>query len=391
MKYYLKYIIQKLIVLTLLPFHLFPIHKNRILFLSLEGGSSYEYSCNPKYFCEYILEKCPDTFEPVWLFRHPENYAFLQDRGIRIARHFTPRGIYYALTSRIVISNGGYLTWFPFRKKQIRINTWHGGGAYKRLENDMTGANSATKKRMEYASRNTTAYLSSGREFSRHVIQGAFLYTGEILPIGMPRNDIFFSDSKETFYKSVRQNLHLSDNSRILLYAPTFRSDTGQKGQTLALQADNLLQQLTRLTGEQWYLLYRMHIQAGPDTLLTGLTDHCIDVSSYPDTQHLLCAADWLITDYSSIVWDYSLTDRPLLLYTPDLEAYCEHRGFYVDIHDWGFPICRSMKELSEVLPQILSGTYKNGPKHHQEILGSYESGHSCEALLDYLKQKLNS
>ena len=249
MKYYLKYIIQKLIALALLPFHLFPIRKNRILFLSLEGGSSYEYSCNPKYFCEYILEKCPDAFEPVWLFRHPENYTSLQDRGIRTAQHFTPRGIYYALTSQIVISNGGYLTWFPFRKKQIRINTWHGGGAYKRLENDMTGANSATKKRMEYASRNTTAYLSSGREFSHHVIRGAFLYTGEILPIGMPRNDIFFSGNKEAFYESVRKELQLPADSRLLLYAPTFRSDTGQKRQTLALQADILLNNGTCCTG----------------------------------------------------------------------------------------------------------------------------------------------
>lgn len=385
MKYYLKYILQKLIVLLLIPFHVFPIKKNRILFLSLEGGSSYEYSCNPKYFCEYLQAARPGAYEPVWLFKKPADYSFLKEKGIRTAGYFSPVGLYYTLTARIVISNGGYLTWFPFRKKQICINTWHGSGAYKKLENDFAGANAATKKRMEYASRHTTAFLSGCEQFSRHVIRGAYLYTGRILPIGMPRNDILFSGQCDILYGSVRESLHLSPVCRILLYAPTFRSSADSRSHPL--HAGRLLQELNRLTGDTWYLLYRMHVQAGSGSPLGGLDSHCIDVSAYPDTQQLLCAADWLITDYSSIVWDYALTDRPLLLYTPDLDSYCRNRGFYVDIRDWGFPLCRTMKELLDTLPEILSGTYKNGPRHHRELLGSYESGHSCAALLAFIEQ----
>lgn len=88
MKYYLKYILQKLIVLLLIPFHVFPIKKNRILFLSLEGGSSYEYSCNPKYFCEYLQAARPGAYESVWLFKKPADYSFLKEKGIRTAGYF---------------------------------------------------------------------------------------------------------------------------------------------------------------------------------------------------------------------------------------------------------------------------------------------------------------
>lgn len=388
MKYYLKYILQKLIALLLLPFHLFPVKKNRVLFLSLEGGSFYEYSCNPKYFCEYLQAARPGDYELIWLFKEPTNYSFLREKGIRTARHFSPAGLYYALTSRIVITNGGYLTWFPFRQKQVCINTWHGGGAYKRLENDTTGANAATKKRMEYAARHTAAFLSGCEAFSRHVVRGAFLYTGKILPIGTPRNDILFSGQCDILYRNVRESLRLPATGRILLYAPTFRSTTGSHGQPL--NGGLLIQELNRLTGETWYLLYRMHVQAGSEPPLQSLDSHCMDVSAYPDTQQLLCAADWLITDYSSIVWDYALTDRPLILYAPDLESYRSGRGFYVDIRDWGFPLCRTEEELLAMLPEVLSGAYKNGPKLHRELLGSYESGHSCKELLAFIEKQVS-
>lgn len=388
MKYYVKYILQKLIVLCLLPFRLLPIKQNRILFLSLEGGSAWEYSCNPRAFCEYLLAEAPDEYEIVWLFREPEKYAFLHEKGIRTARHFTPRGLAYALTSRIVITNGGYLTWFPFRRGQICVNTWHGGGAYKRLENDMTGANRATRKRMEYSARHTAAFLSSCEVFSRLVIRKGFLYKGKILPIGMPRNDIFFSPACSERARSVREELGLPADYRLVLYAPTFRPAGTIKE---ALPAETLLDYLIKQTGEDWRLLCRAHIQAESTPASSGKDDRILDVTAYPETQSLLCAADLLITDYSSILWDYALTDRPILLFTPDLEEYTGTRGFYYDIQDWGFPLCRNKDELLTALEETLAGAHRDASARHQALLGSYETGHACEELLRYLRQASSS
>ncbi|MCD8078608.1 MAG: CDP-glycerol glycerophosphotransferase family protein [Lachnospiraceae bacterium] len=384
MKYYIKYILQKLIALCLLPFHLLPIRPNRILFLSLEGGSTWEYSCNPRAFCEYLLTEAPGDYEIVWLFREPEKYQFLREKGIRMVRHFTPRGLAYALTSHIVITNGGYLTWFPFRRGQICINTWHGSGAYKRLENDMAGANRASRKRMEYSARHTAAFISGCEAFSRLVIRGAFLYDGEILPIGMPRNDVFFSPACDERYNRVREELGLPANCRLALYTPTFRpSGTLQE----ALPSQALLDRLRERTGENWRLLYRTHIQAADTTNTVRENNWIRNVTSYPETQDLLCAADLLITDYSSILWDYSLTGRPILLFTPDLEEYTAKRGFYYKIQDWGFPLCRDARELLEALDETLSKTTSDASAHHQALLGSYETGQACEKLLHFVRQ----
>ena len=81
--------------------------------------------------------------------------------------------------------------------------------------------------------------------------------------------------------------------------------------------------------------------------------------------------------------------DRPLLLYTPDLDDYCAQRGFYVDIHEWGFPLCRTMEELKHTIHEMTEGAYIEGPEYHRKLLGSYETGRSCAALLDYIEGEL--
>lgn len=385
----LSYILRKCIVQCLLPFRLFPIRKNRILCISLEGGSQNEYSCNPKYFCEYLLENRPGDYEIVWLFRHPENYKFLKDKGIVIARHFTLRGLYYALTSRTVISNGGYFTWFPFRNGQLCVNTWHGGGAYKKLENDMDTANTITRRRMDFASRNINAYISSCKQFTEHVIRKAFLYKGTILCSGMPRNDLFFSEKRNFFYQKVRQDLGIPENGRILLYVPTFRSEADGAADFEKLNTNAVLRSLHQKTGEIWYFLNRSHIKAGEQTLVSHTDEHYLDVSQYPDTQELLCAADFMISDFSSIIWDYCLTERPLILYVPDLDTYIAHHGFYVDIHQWGFPLCQTMQQLLDTIMSVSDSACQQMSRSHKELLQSYEKGTACQLLLEYIEKNI--
>ncbi len=386
MNYYIKYMLQRAVSALLLPFRLFPVREDRILFLSLEGGSSCEFSCNPRSFCEYLLANRPGRYELVWLFREPEKYRFLRKYGVRTARHFSPRGLYYALTSRVVITNGGYLTWFPFRKKQVCINTWHAGGAYKKLENDMTGANAATRRRMLFASAHTAAFVSGCEKFSEYEIRNAFLYRGTILPIGMPRNDIFFSGACSRKYSHVRERLGLPSDARILLYAPTFRSG---KDRFEPFSASRVLDCLEEQSGAAWRFLYRAHTQSGDPAMTAGLDGRCLDVSSFPDTQALLCAADLLVTDYSSILWDFSLTERPIVLYAPDLAAYTGSRGFYTDIREWGFPVCGDEEQLCGALRTLSPEAGRAADLRHRQYMGSCESGQACRSLLNYIEYYL--
>ena len=139
--------------------------------------------------------------------------------------------------------------------------------------------------------------------------------------------------------------------------------------------------------GEKWYVLYRAHRYSEDDS--AGLDPECsADVTDYPDMQELLAAADMLITDYSSCIWDYSFLYRPCFLYTPDLREYLAKTGFYVDIHEWPFPICENMEDLEKQIRSFNEEKNRARIMEHHQQMGSYESGHACEAVCSWIKQK---
>ena len=106
-----------------------PFHEKRIVFFSYFGR---QYSCNPKYISEYIQKNYPE-YEIVWGFKNPKAFSFLKKRKIKTARYMAPYFLHLCLTSKFIISNSEIPSWFPVMKRQVYINTWHGGGAYKRV------------------------------------------------------------------------------------------------------------------------------------------------------------------------------------------------------------------------------------------------------------------
>ena len=138
----------------------------------------------------------------------------------------------------------------------------------------------------------------------------------------MPRNDFLVCRNTEQADQKVRQTYQIDRKYRILLYAPTYRSNG--KNQMPDFTG---LEKYLKKNGEKWYVLYRAHRYSEDDS--AGLDPECsADVTDYPDMQELLAAADMLITDYSSCIWDYSFLYRPCFLYTPDLREYLAKTGF---------------------------------------------------------------
>ena len=105
-----------------------------------------------------------------------------------------------------------------------------------------------------------------------------------------------------------------------------------------------------------------------------------LDATDYPDMQELLCAADLLITDYSSSIWDYALLGRPAILYVPDLDRYeAEDRGFYTPIREWPGIICRDGGKMEEAILGLDEDEEKRRAGAHLEAFRSYERGRACE------------
>ena len=109
----------------------FPVKHNRVVFISYEGQ---RYACNPKYVSEYLQCAYPGEWEIIWVLDHPEQYPELKEQGIRVVKNDSPAFMKAVMTAGAIVSNNGLAMYFPpLRKNQCMVNTWHGGGAYKRV------------------------------------------------------------------------------------------------------------------------------------------------------------------------------------------------------------------------------------------------------------------
>ena len=376
MKTYGKALFSEFMRIVLLPFHLKKIKENRIVFTGLTGGNGYEYSGNPMYLCEDILRKTPGQYEIIWAVSDPDKYCFLEERGIRLIKHFSLSSFGWLLTAKVIVSNGSYAPWFPFRKGQYFINTWHGGGAYKKIENSKPDANWATRHRARFCAENISLFVSTCKAATDKLIRGSFCYNGEVMEVGMPRNDFLVRGETTQAREAVLQYYGLEEDTKVLLYAPTYRYSSME----VKLDADRLIHMLEQ-RGEKWVFLYRAHRYQDENMKIKVTGDLVRNASGYPDMQQLLAAADMMITDYSSNIWDYSFLYRPCFLYTPDLEEYVEKTGFYVDIQQWPFSTAKTQEELWHLIECYNEEDNRKKIEAHHKMMGAAETGHACEYI----------
>lgn len=357
-------------------------HRKRIVFFSYFGS---QYSCNPKYISEYILANAP-AYEIVWAFNQPEAFAFLKQRGIKLTRYNSLAFLRICLTSRYIITNSETPAWFPLTRRQTLINTWHGGGAYKKVGAAYHKETEGKQRRAQIARENPCTYLSSSTAFSDMTLRQSFAHTGEILAFGMPRNDMLVRQNRDDLYETVKAYYHIPQDNHILLYAPTYRES--KKASDYLLDCEKVKQALSERFGGGWSILYRMHY------FVMGqlqVSDDYIDASDYPDMQELLYVSDVLITDYSSSMWDFALTYKPCFLYAADLDYYDLSRGFYTDIHTWPYPLCEDTEELISNIRNFDEAAYRENIQTHLKTLGNLESGRAAQKVLEYMEKTLAS
>lgn len=385
----LKVIFSNLVRVATLPIRVLPIKKNRILFTGLTGGSGYDYSCNPKYVYEYLRDTYKGQFEFIWAVSNKEKYAFLKEEGVKLVKHFTVSSFPMLLTSNVIVTNGSYVPWFPFRKKQYVINTWHGGGAYKKVENEIEKEDWATKQQIKFCADNMRLFVASCKVQEEQMIRDTYQYQGEVLHAGTPRNDNLIKGNITGMAKKVRAHYEIPEYAGVVLYAPTYR----QAEPAVVLNSDRILEALEE-DGREWFFLCRYHRYQEREMNVSVTGKRMIPVMDYPDMQELLAAADIMITDYSSCVWDYAFLKRPCFLYIPDRESYTKRTGFYVGLENWPFPVSENMDELIEKI-RLIQGNYnlrdrllKEMERHIQQ-LGSYETGNSTKEIADIILEKI--
>ena len=378
----LKLIIKYVMKVMLHVFFILPVNRKKIFFTSFCG----DFTCNPRYIYLWLREQFPNKFIYVWEFSDKSKNT--EAKADRVVRHLSPRFLFEVMTSRFIITNSVFLWYIPKRKSQILINTWHGGGAYKTMGRNCEWNKSWVAQKQEMILGNKTDFfVSSCRKFTEVFSSSYFISEAKVIKSGMPRNAVLFLPERcVQLSEKARTVFSILQDTKIVLYAPTFRGAVCKKA--IGSERDygflnfSLLKSVCEERfGGEFVVLYRAHYI--DSNLKNSLPDFVIDATRYEDMQELLCAADVLVTDYSSSMWDFALTGKPCFLYVPDIDKYIAERGFYTDPATWPFPLARSEAVLHENIARFDGEKYAAAVRKHLEDLGSYENKDACRKVCE--------
>ncbi|MER7754392.1 CDP-glycerol glycerophosphotransferase family protein [Kitasatospora sp. NPDC097643] len=297
--------------------------------------------------------------------------------GVSPVRIWSPEWYRALATCRYVVGNTHLPDFLERRPGQVVVQTWH-GSLLKRIAHDVENPWLADHGYLAALDRETPNWslLLSPSPFATPILRRAFRYAGEILEAGYPRNDLLARADQRTA-AAVRHRLGIPEGKRVVLYAPTWREDQ-QRGNGDGFRLDLRLDvdHARRLLGEDHVLLIRPHAHVREP--LPGAGDGFLyDCGDYPDPQELLLIADVLVTDYSSIMFDFAITGRPVFFFTYDLEHYRDTlRGFYFDFEPQApGPLVPTSAELLGALRELAdSGAAL--PPGYAERYRRFQAGH---------------
>lgn len=352
------------------------------------------YSCNPRAIYEEMLNDSKfDDWNFVWVMRKPKRLKI--DRGI-VVRYNSLKHYYYLAKSKYWIFNSKSPGHMYKKKNQIYLQTWH-GTPLKKLARDIEIGEDATFYRTQMSKEEMVKtydqdvekydYLLSPNEYSTEKFLTAFGVTRDkVLETGYPRNDVLSNSDQEAIDK-IKDDLGIDKSKKVILYAPTWRDNVYTKsGYSFKPKVD--FHKWKEVLGEEYVVIYKPHYLIVNKINKKGLKDFVYFSKATDSINELYLVSDILITDYSSVFFDYSILRRPMLFYMFDLKDYDENiRGFYIDINDLPGPIIEDEDELLTNIKNIDKVTYEYKEKYDEftKQVCSLEDGNASKRVVDIL------
>ncbi|MEU6858056.1 CDP-glycerol glycerophosphotransferase family protein [Glycomyces sp. NPDC046736] len=278
-------------------------------------------------------------------------------------------------------------SWFKRAEGQVVVQTWH-GTPLKRigLDVDLAKYSDPAYHLRIPAMAAEWDYVVSASSYTSPIMRSAFAFEGALLETGLPRNDRFFGGASESINAEVRRRLGIPADRKVVLYAPTWRDNRSGPRRPFHLEIGLDLEAMATELGEDYAIVFRKHPML-VDQLPAELREFVVDASDYPDVQDLLVATDILVTDYSSLMFDFANTGRPMLFYTYDLDHYRdESNGFYFDFEDEApGPLIRSADDLFKAVQTIdeVSAAHRERYERFRSRFCTWDDGGATARVVD--------
>jgi|1186.fasta_scaffold03862_2 CDP-glycerol glycerophosphotransferase len=367
-----------------------PVRERTVLYESFSGNGMLD---NPEAIFRYLLAS-PDMvdLEHVWalndLAAHPEAVReFAEHPRVRFVQTRSPEYFKALATSRYLVNNATFRQEFAKRPDQIYLNTWH-GTALKHMGFDMPGGGPESRN----VTRNllNADYLVSANSFmTESMYRGAYrlqgIFRGAVIEEGQPRLDRQFQamqNPEETLAALEARGLGIGGR-KVVLYAPTWRGESFSDLHNNASQLLTTVRELQNGLDEvNCVVLLKVH-QVVYDMVRQRIGDSDFLVPNSVPTNLVLAATDLLVTDYSSIFFDFAATGRPIVHHVPDYEDYRGGRGLYLGEEDLPGPLCVTVRET---LAEIRNGLAHEVSQRSRETAARFspkDDGHVCERIVD--------
>lgn len=328
-------------------------HSDKIIYFESFHGN--QYSDNPKAIYEWMTENHPE-YNYIWGVSKGHEESFLKEKVPYVVR-FSIKWFLTMPRARAWVINTRTPLWLTKNKKTMYIQTWH-GTPLKKIGQDIPNVNIPGYTKASYdaefsAESKRWDYLVSPNSYSSEIFKHAFDYKGPVLEVGYPRNDLLVRASHSSDAKlAIMAKLNISNVKRVILYAPTWRETAERKNGNYTFDTAFPFDEISQTLSENTILLVRMHYLVAQQFDFSAYEEQMKDVSVGFDMSELLAISDLLITDYSSCLFDFAITNKPMLFYIPDQEEYeKEMRGFYFPMeNEMPGELVKNQKSLIEKL-----------------------------------------
>lgn len=379
-------IIQLYKVLT----YLIPVDKKMIIFQSSNGRN---YTGNPRYVYEEMVRQGLDQeYECIWFFF--DTSIKVPGRCKKIRNNYFSY-FWYLMRAGIWLFDSRQLSYMRKKKSVTYIQTWHGTPLKKLALDmdrmDMGGSTDIENYHQQF--RKTCRdwdYLVSQNKFSTEIFKSCFAFNDRpILQIGYPRNDVLINDNYPDKIREYKEKLGLPLDKKVILYAPTWRdneySEKGKYKFASKLDFDKVRKELA----DDYVFIVKYHYLVSDQIDWTPYKGFVYTFDETKDIAWLYLVSDMLITDYSSVMFDYSLLGRPMLFFAYDLEDYKENlRGFYFDfVNDVPGPISKDTDQLIRDIKEYNTNNWKEKYKIYHDKFNSIDDGHASQKIIDVIKK----
>lgn len=358
--------------------------ENCVVFASFNGKS---FCDSPKAIYNYLKESNEDLCF-IWAFSEPQRYEFLKDERTEVVKFGSKQFFEYLKMSKYWVFNSMIYDFVKPNEEQVYVQCWHGtplkkiGCDLKYTDNAMNSISEVHKKYRNDAQK--FKYLIAPSDFAAEKFKTcwdlkALNREDAVVTTGYPRNDFLKKFTSKDILE-IKKKLNIDLDKKVVLYAPTWRdNEHNEKGYSFSLPID--FDELQKSLSDEYVVLFRAHYLVASVFDFEKYRGFVYNVSDYDDISELYIVSDLLVTDYSSVFFDYANLKRPVLFYMYDLEKYRDEiRGFYIGLEELPGKIIEDEKSLCREINNSLENfEYSEKYRLFNEKFNSLDDGNaSC-------------